>query len=112
MPDLFWVKSTDNLWLGLHRVNLSTVRTFGVYVIWRGGKNPWTVRVGQGDIADRLICHRTDAEVQAYNADGLWVTWAAVPPLMADGVEHYLANRLGPLVGTRYPVIPKRCRFL
>ena len=35
----------------------------GVYVIWHGGQSPWTVRVGQGVIRDRLQAHRNDSAV-------------------------------------------------
>jgi hypothetical protein len=105
MPTLRWIKSTENQWLPLNTFNIDGINTdFGVYVIWHGSPSPWTVRVGQGDIADRLSCHREDYEVQAYKTNGgLWVTWAAVAPVQADGIERYLADELRPKVGTRWP---------
>jgi len=105
MLQLHWVKSTRDGWLPLNTFNLDGVRTaFGVYIIWHSGNSPWTVRVGQGDITDRLGCHRDDNEVQAYKDRGdLYVTWAAVPEVQADGVERYLADELKPHVGTRWP---------
>jgi hypothetical protein len=75
----------------------------GVYIIWHGGSNPKTVRVGQGNIRERLEAHRTDPDVQAYARLGLYVTWASVPEDSRDGVEAYLAQRLGPILGKRFP---------
>jgi hypothetical protein len=54
MGTLSWIKSTENEWLSLDRVNLDPVTTTGVYIIWHGGPTPRTVRVGQGDIKARL----------------------------------------------------------
>lgn len=107
MPNLTWIKSTTNTWLPLNTFNISSVNTFGVYIIWHAGTPGQVVRVGQGDIADRLNCHRLDREVQAYAARNLYVTWAAVGALQADGIERYLAEKWKPLVGTRFPdVVP------
>jgi hypothetical protein len=104
MATLTWIKSTSRLWLPFETFDLSNVRTTGVYVIWHGGQTPWTVRVGQGDIKDRLTAHRGDQAVLAYRSKGdLFVTWVAVPPASLDGVERYLANQLRPLVGDRHP---------
>jgi hypothetical protein len=104
MASLFWIKSTSGAWLSFERVNLTNVDTTGVYVIWHGGQTPRTVRVGQGDIADRLLAHRGDQQVLAYRSyGGLYVTWAAVSYAEIDGVERYLADQLRPLVGDRFP---------
>jgi hypothetical protein len=104
MARLIWVKSTEDAWLPLNTFNLAKCFTNpGVYVIWHGGFSPWTVRVGQGDVADRIGCHRGDSDVQAYASLGLYVTWAAVPANQVDGVERYLAEALKPKVGSRWP---------
>lgn len=101
---LNWIKSTQGNWLPLERVNLSNVTTSGVYIIWHGGQKPRVVRVGQGDIADRLTAHREDNAILAYREHGeLFVTWAAVSARLVDGVERYLANSWSPLVGDRFP---------
>ena len=101
---LHWVKSTSGVWLGLRTVNLSSVSTEGVYIIWHGGQSPRVVRVGQGDIATRLTAHRADQAVLHYEQQGtLFVTWADVGVLARDGVERYLAERHRPLVGDRFP---------
>ena len=104
MGNVVWIKSTENAWLPFETFsNLSQVKTTGVYVIWHGGQTPRTVRVGQGDIADRLQAHRSDQQILAYRSYGLYVTWAAVSAADLNGVERYLADQLSPLVGERHP---------
>ena len=99
---LYWIKSEGNDWLRLPFNFASVTPTTGVYVIWHSGQTPWTVRVGQGDIADRLSAHSRDQEITRYGLIGpLRVTWAAVQAPYLDGVERYLATRLCPLVGDR-----------
>jgi hypothetical protein len=108
MLTVTWIKSTKNEWLRFEAFNLGSCTTDpGVYVIWHSGQPPWTVRVGQGDVADRIGKHRIDSEILAYRAHGLFVTWASVPALYLDGVERFLADQLRPLVGERHPnVVP------
>lgn len=108
MITLRWVKCTNDQWCPLGTVNLSTVNTSGVYIIWHGGVAPQTVRVGKGDIAARLIAHRGDPSVQRYAPYGLYVTWAAVNAYDQDGVERFLADQLRPLVGERHPEVPAK----
>jgi hypothetical protein len=104
MGTLTWIKSTENEWLPLDRVNLDPVTTTGVYIIWHGGPTPRTVRVGQGDIKARLTAHRLDPAIGAYRPQGgLWVTWASVSQRELDGVERYLSEQLQPLVGDHFP---------
>lgn len=98
-----WVKSTAGEWLSFQNVNLSGVSTEGVYIIWHGGNPSRVVRVGQGDIADRLQNHRADAQILAYAKHRLYVTWASVAAYYRDGVERYLADNWNPLVGDRFP---------
>lgn len=102
---LEWVSwSKAGARLPLRTVNLSKVSAYGVYIIWHGGSTPRVVRVGQGDIAERLTAHRGDPIILAYEKFGtLYVTWAAVPVRLVDGVERYLAERWRPLIGDRFP---------
>ena len=106
MITLEWMKCGNGAnWCPLETVTLANVDTFGVYLIWHEGNPGRVVRIGQGDIADRLGCHKTDREVLAYAARGtLRVTWASVPARLADGVERYLAESWKPLVGDRFPM--------
>ncbi len=109
---VYWVKSTLNDWLPLRIVDLSSVSTSGCYMIWHpaghySNGNPYparVVRVGQGDIADRINCHKSDSEVLSYERFGtLYVTWATVSVFQRDGVERHLAETWKPLIGDRFP---------
>lgn len=105
--NLVWVQCQYG-WCPLEAVDLSEVRDFGVYVIWHVGAPGRVVRVGQGDIVERLNCHRRDPDVQYYARFGpLYVTWAVVSALLVGRVERYLAEALRPLVGDCFPnVLP------
>jgi hypothetical protein len=100
-----WIKcGNDGHYCSLELLKLDTVSTTGVYVIWHEGQPGRVVRIGQGDIAERLAAHRQDPEILAYRARGtLRVTWAAVPAHLMDAVELYLANEWHPLVGDAFP---------
>ena len=104
--ELYWMQCQGDVWCRLNNVNLEHdhfSNLEGVYIIWHGGKNASTVRVGQGRIKDRLLEHRNDPEIQQYNHLELYVTWANVPTRERDGVEKYLGEHLTPLVGDRFP---------
>lgn len=102
---LNWVKCSDGKnWCPLENVDLSGVTTTGVYLIWYNGEKGRYVRLGQGDIKDRLTAHRADKEIVKYNRNGtLYTTWANVSASQLDGVEAYLADKCDPLVGDRFP---------
>ncbi|MBC8254981.1 MAG: hypothetical protein H8E35_13290 [Ardenticatenia bacterium] len=104
--NLDWIKCKGNVWCSLNSVNLQNSHfddLEGVYIVWHGGDDGATVRVGQGVIRDRLAAHRSDPEIAAYADLGLHVTWAAVAASSRDGVEAFLAQRLEPKVGERFP---------
>ena len=101
-----WNKCKGDVWCDFLRLNLghehfNTME--GVYIIWHGGQNPATVRVGQGFIRDRLAEHKQDPEILVYQPYTLYVTWAQVAANQRDGVERYLAETLKPNVGGRFP---------
>lgn len=115
---LTWNKCSGgagNQWCDLINLNLNHEHfdaMEGVYIIWHGGQNPATVRVGQGFVRDRLSSHRQDPAILAYKTHGLFVTWASVPPWQRDGVERYLAENLNPKVGDRFPdVLPVQVNY-
>lgn len=104
MVSLDWIKCNGGKWCPLQSVNLANVNVGGVYLIWHEGNPGRVVRLGQGDIANRLSTHRSDSEITAYAQHGtLRVTWAAVPSHQRDGVERYLADQWPPLVGDAFP---------
>ncbi len=103
---VYWIRCQNDSWCLLNTVNLShnhfnNLR--GVYIIWHGGIQPQTVRVGQGFIRDRLTAHRTDPQVQTYANQTLYVTWTSLPLHLLDGVEAYLAANLNPKENYRFP---------
>jgi hypothetical protein len=100
--NLSWVKCTGDNWCPFLAVNLSNVKTSGVYAIWIGGGQ--YIRVGQGDIAARITTHRNDSEITKHK--NLYVTWASVPAGQRDGVERYLYDVCQPVVGDRAPDAP------
>jgi len=102
--ELHWIKCVGNVWCNLETVNLDGIGDVaGVYLIWHGGPTPRWVRVGQGNIKERLSQNRNDAQVLAFRQHRLFVTWAAVPESQRDGVEAFLAAYCAPLVGERFP---------
>lgn len=103
--NLTWIKCEGNAWCSFERLNLDSIgNTAGVYIIWHDSETPRCVRVGQGDIKDRLSEHRNNPRITQYCSEGgLFVTWAAVPASQHDSVEAFLANECKPLVGERFP---------
>lgn len=105
---LFWVKCENNAWCSLHNADLSHSyydSCEGIYIIWYWDNfgNPVTVRVGQGNIRDRLTVHRTDPQIQAYAHLNLLATWTSLPSNLLDGVEAYLGKVLKPRAGSLFP---------
>ena len=103
---LKWIKCERNAWCPFLTVNLQHPHfrnLEGVYIIWYGGQTPWTVYVGQGNIADRIARHRSEPQILQYSHLGLFVTWASVIQPLRDGVEAYLADKLSPKAGEAHP---------
>jgi hypothetical protein len=105
--NLNWIKCVGDQWCDFLKVNL-THNHFndleGVYIIWHGAPNPSTVRVGQGNIRERVTAHRLDPEILKYTETySLYITWARVDFASKDGVENYLFNKLKPRLGERCP---------
>lgn len=101
-----WVKCEGDVWCDLLALKLDHKHfdnLEGVYIIWHGGQNDNTVRVGQGIIRDRLAAHKQDPDVLAYKQYTLYVTWAKVSADQRDGVERYLAEQLDPKIAERFP---------
>lgn len=101
--NLTWIKCSNN-WCSFLSLNLQAeyfnILREGVYIIWQPSTGR-VIRVGQGDIKDRITKHRENEEITQYN--NLFVTWAEVSSFYMDGVENYLATQLNPLVGDRFP---------
>jgi hypothetical protein len=101
-----YARPTYETWFSLSS-DFSQIKVFGVYVIWQRGNPSRAVKVGQGDIADRLSKHKQDRTITSYGNPDLSVTWAVVSAAVADGIERYLGDYYKPLIGDRFPdVIP------
>ena len=101
MLSVDWIKLQNGNWCNLATVNLDSVISHGVYIIWHTGNPGRVVYVGQGDVKARLLSHRQNRDIQQYSP--LYVTWAAVSAAQRGGVERYLADKWHPLVGDAHP---------
>ena len=106
--NLFWLKCENNAWCSLRDVDLSHSyydNFVGIYIIWYWDNlgNAVTVKVGQGNLRERLTAHNTDPRIQQYAHLNLLVTWTDTLPYLRDGVEVYLGKVLKPRVGSLFP---------
>lgn len=115
---LHWVKNERNSeWFDFLRLNLDSpyfINKRGVYVIWYTSPlvgSSKVIRLGQGDIGDRLREHRSNPDIVEYSKLGqLKVTWALIDNLNffegdLNGAEAYLADFYAPLIGERFPFV-------
>lgn len=107
--NLRWIRYDNGNWCDLLALDTNQEHfnnMEGVYIVWHAGQNPATVYVGQGVVRDRIVKHKQENAVLAYQQYGLYVTWASVPATYRDGIERYLAEILNPKIGRRYPDVP------
>lgn len=116
MPPLrqvVWVKNNQNNdWFDFLRLNLDAPYfngKIGVYVIWYASPAiAKVIRVGSGNISERLKEHRSNPEITKFSNMGqLKVTWITVNQIDTLGIEKYLSRVYSPLVGDRFPDIPE-----
>ena len=99
--NLTWTKCRDGRFCPLETVNLSSVQSVGVYIIWHNSSAK-VIYVGQGNIRERLTQHRSSPDILAHRGAGLLlVTWASV----ADSdvrlrIERYLHKVYSPLASS------------
>ncbi|MDD5629237.1 MAG: hypothetical protein PHU21_09245, partial [Elusimicrobia bacterium] len=104
---LDWGTSKDGSWSDLFALDAEDPQfkgLEGVYVLWHGGSQPGMVRVGQGEIKDRIGFLRNDPAVLKFREHGLFLTWAKVDRLQREGVERFLNERLQPKLNANGPV--------
>ena len=105
----FWMKCKNNAWCSLDQIDLESTYydnfKGSIYIIWYWDNfgNPVTVKVGQGNLRERLTAHRSDPRIQQYAHLNLLVTWTSLPSNLLDGVEAYLGKALKPRVGSLFP---------
>lgn len=114
MKRVQWVKNTqNNQWFDFLRLNLDApyfLNKRGVYVIWYTTPSvAKVVRIGSGNISQRLKDHRTTPTITQYSNFGqLKVSWIVIDNLTVYeeeilGIERYLTRVYSPLVGDRSP---------
>jgi hypothetical protein len=114
MKQVKWVKNTqNNEWFDFLRLNLDAPyfnNKVGVYVIWYASPSAAkAIRVGSGNISERLKEHRANQEITKYSSLGqLKVSWVVADSVQLrldeiEGVESYLSRIYSPLVGGRFP---------
>jgi|LSQX01.1.fsa_nt_gb hypothetical protein len=106
-----WLRCKNKQWCRLLNLKLNSIKPdklFGVYIIWQYRpfiKEKRAIKVGQGNIVERLSKHRNNEKIIKYakSPNILYVTWAKVSKFKVDGVETYLGHKLKPIIGERYP---------
>ena len=104
-----WIKCEGQQWCNFKNLNLDHSHfdnLVGVYIIWHGSPNAAVVRIGEGNIRERLKAHRQDPEILRYENLGLYTTWTEVSSNYRRGIERYLAEKWKPKVGTKFPEVP------
>ncbi|MCB1476156.1 MAG: hypothetical protein H6883_09675 [Rhodobiaceae bacterium] len=105
MIALHWERPAGNGWHKLDSIDITKIRTIGIFIIWHEGDPGRVIRVCQGDVGRQLQLEQISPPVLRYRVFGeLCVTWASVPASFRNGVERYLANLLRPQVGESYPL--------
>jgi len=109
---LEWIKCLGDRWCDFFDVRLDS-RHFdeldGVYIVWYWQEKkylPTVVRVGQGNIRERLLQDRKRPSILALKDYDLLVTWAAVGESQLDGIERYLGETLDPIIESHLPKAP------
>ena len=104
MTNLDWITcGGDNHWCALDRVALDNLKVVGVYLIWHEGIPSRVIKVGRGNIGERLAELKGDPEILGYRRKGaLRVTWAAAPPPQLEGIVRFLMEKWRPPVLTLY----------
>ncbi len=103
--ELQWIKcGPGDRYCHLELVNLGEVTCDGVYIIWNSSSGK-VIRIGQGDIRQRLQSHRLDPNILVYRGGStLLVTWAEVPAHeIRLQIERYLDRIFAPIVPTNAP---------
>ena len=103
---IYWVKRGYDRWYRLDGLseNINSLRHKGVYIIWYFDvlHTARTVKVGSGQLRERLTAERRDPEVQKYAGRPLYVTWALVSPKYMRSIVISLSQKLQPFAGQRF----------
>ena len=99
--DIAWNRCERGSWCNLAELDLAKINVTGVYMIWNKGPVSKVIRVGQGNVAERLQEQRTNPKITSHGA--LYVTWAEAPSFALVGIERYLAHTWHPVVKGSVP---------
>lgn len=77
----------------------------GVYIIWLINHNPpRALRLGQGEIKNRLKEHIQNKEILKYRIKfSIVFSYAKLSLNQCDNVERFLGDNLSPIVGDKFP---------
>lgn len=110
---VIWIKNNqNNEWFDFLRLNLDApyfLGKRGIYVIWYTSPSiAKVVRVGSGNISERLKEHRSNPEITKFSNSGqLKVTWIVVNESDVPGIEKFLSRVYSPLIGDRFSDEPE-----
>jgi hypothetical protein len=104
---LDWKTLDSHNWTSFVDLDLQDSRlegVTGIFFIWsRDLPYPQSIRIGQGNIRDRLIEMRNDPEVMAYQDKHPYVAWCSPPQSQIDGIITFMYQERPPLVPAPYP---------
>ena len=114
MKNVNWVKNNNNNeWYDFLKLDYNAnyfSNKKGVYVIWYTSPSvAKVIRLGQGNIGERLREHIDNPEIRKYSRLGtLKVSWIVVGENQLtdsdlDGVEYFLSTKYTPIIGERFP---------
>ncbi len=104
-----WYRCKGNVWCQLNRVdqhhkNLEGVE--GIYIVWYGfieDKN--IVKIGSGNITNKITELQKDIAIQAFNNFGLFITWAEAPKGKFNSIVAFLNQTLKPKIPEASPKV-------
>ena len=100
-----WIKYRKQGWVKLNTLNLEKVKANGVFIIWKPKSKNNVIRIGQGNIANKLQALRNDPKITRFGSD-LLVSWASIQLKYRDGVERYLYEQYSPVTSERMNCTP------
>jgi hypothetical protein len=97
-----WIKLTNHQWANFKTQSLEQICDMkGVYIIWT--MDDGVIRVGSGNIKQRIEEHRKNKDIYQY--DNLKFTFTIIKSEdIMHGIEAYLGKiKFEPIVGKNYP---------
>lgn len=108
---LDWFRCKEVGWCELLKINIDNdyvKESIGVYVCWTGSEIDNTskmLKVGQGFIHDIILELRKNESILAFEAKGVYFTWARCATYNLERVEVFLHNHFKPILAN--PNLPR-----